>query len=119
MARMLMLPVAATLFLASSAAAAAAPAVPVAAAPAAPVYATVTIEEKGEGCEQYTTESSGLSVELCQGPWIGEDGQEMVDDREGEMWEGGREDGYVKRKPRGKTPLASTLDGLIADVGRT
>lgn len=86
MARKLMLPLAATLFLASTAAGAAA--APAPAVPGAPVYAAVTIEEKGEGCQQYTTETTGLSVELCQGPWIGEDGQEIVEDREGESWEG-------------------------------
>jgi hypothetical protein len=115
---MLMLPLAATLFLASSAAAAAAPAVPTAAAPAAPVYAPVTIEENGEGCEQYTTESSGLSVELCQGSWIGEDGEEIVEDREGELLEGGREGGRVceEETKRGNASSKRT-DGLIADAG--
>lgn len=96
MARKLMLPLAATLFLASTAAAAA-PAAPAAVptTPAAPVYAPVKVEEKGEGCEQYTTKTSGLSLELCQGSWIGEDGQEIVEDREGEFVEGleGREGG--------------------------
>jgi len=107
MARKLMLPLAATLFLASRAAAAPAAAVPT--TPAAPVYAPVKVEEKGEGCEQYTTETSGLSLELCQGPWIGEDGQEIVEDREGEFVEGldgrgGREEGREEEKLVAKVP---------------
>ena len=110
MARKLMLPLAATLFLASTAAAAA-PAAAAAAAvpttPAAPVYAPVKVEEKGEGCEQYTTETSGLFLELCQGSWIGEDGQEIVEDREGEFVEGlrrGREEGREEDKLMTKLP---------------
>lgn len=83
MARKLLLPLAATLIVFStSTAAAAAAAVPNDAV--ASVYAPVTVTEKGEGCADYTTKTSGLHVEMCQGPWIGEDGKEIGEDRKGE-----------------------------------